>query len=108
MAGVEELVLISGATTATFTPCDRRYVTRLSVVLLTPFTGPNDSVARRTLFPLSSSGKGRLVSVSLGLAMVTGNGIDSSKNLSSITFYLSSILFAAQRDIYRNDSRASS
>ncbi len=54
-----EPVLISGATTATFTPFARRYVTRLRVVLETPLTGPKDSVARRSFFPFRMEGKER-------------------------------------------------
>lgn len=54
-----EPVLISGATTATFTPFARRYVTRLRVVLETPLTGPKDSVARRSFLPFRVEGKGR-------------------------------------------------
>jgi len=56
-------VLISGATTATFTPWLRRYVTRLRVVLLTPFTGPNDSVARRSFLPLRMAGNSSVFEV---------------------------------------------
>ena len=48
--------LISGATTATLTPCSRRYWTRLRVVRETPLTGPNDSVARRRRFPTRAGG----------------------------------------------------